>query len=109
MLISPTRSESIHFTLFFSSPRRFPSGPGNGFCKPPGRSRPKKGRPNSPVIKLQDMFESVANILRLLVGYCIDIRIADIVEALPGLLYSFKLDFAKVFRKILVIRVGEIP
>jgi hypothetical protein len=63
---------------------------------------------NPPVIKLQDMFESIANILRLLVGHRIDISIADIMEALPGLLYTLDLDFAKVVRKLTVISIREI-
>jgi len=63
---------------------------------------------NPPVIKIQDMLESIANILRLLVGYRIDISIADIVEALPGLLYALDLDFAKVVRKLPVISIREI-
>jgi hypothetical protein len=54
------------------------------------------------------MLESIANILRLLVGYRIDISIADIVEALPGLLYALDLDFAKVVRKLPVISIREI-
>jgi hypothetical protein len=63
---------------------------------------------NPPVIKIQDMLESIANILRLLVGDRIDISIADIVEALPGLLYALNLDFAKVVRKLPVISLREI-
>ncbi len=63
---------------------------------------------NPPVIKIQNMLESIANILRLLVGHCIDISIADIVEALPGLLYALDLDFAKVVRKLAVISIREI-
>jgi hypothetical protein len=63
---------------------------------------------NPPVIKLQYMLESIADILRLLVGHCINISIADIVEALPGLLYALDLDFAKVIRKLLVISIREI-
>ena len=54
------------------------------------------------------MLESITNILRLLVGYRIDISIADIVEALPGLLYALDLDFAKVVRKLPVISIREI-
>jgi hypothetical protein len=64
---------------------------------------------NSPVIKFQDMPEGIANILRLLVGYSIDISIADIVEALPVFLYAFDLDFAKVVRELTVISIREIP
>jgi len=63
---------------------------------------------NPPVIELQNMFEGIANILRLLVGYCVDIRIADIVKALPGLLYALDFDFAKVVRKLPVISIVEI-
>ena len=63
---------------------------------------------NPPVIEIQDILESIANILRLLVGYRIDISIADIVEALPGLLYALDLDFAKVVRKLPVISIREI-
>ena len=63
---------------------------------------------NPPVIKIQDMLESIANLLRLLVGHRIDISIADIVEALPGLLYALDLDFAKVVRKLPVISIREI-
>ncbi len=54
------------------------------------------------------MLESIANLLRLLVGYGIDISIADIVEALPGLFYALDLDFTKVVRKLPVISIREI-
>jgi len=64
---------------------------------------------NPSVIKFQDMLESIANILRLPVGYRIDKSIADIVEALAGLLYALDLDFAKVVRKFPVISIREIP
>ncbi len=55
------------------------------------------------------MLKSIANFLRLLVGYRIDISIADIVEALPGLLYALDLDFTKVVRKLPVISIRKIP
>jgi hypothetical protein len=70
----------------------------------PGRDAQR----NPPVIKFQDMLESIANILRLLVGHRIDISIADIVEALPGFLYALDLDFAKVVSKPPVISIREI-
>jgi len=63
---------------------------------------------NPPVIKLQNMLKSIANILRLLVRYCIDISIANVVEALPGLLYALDLDFAKVGYKLIVMSIREI-
>lgn len=55
------------------------------------------------------MLEGIANILRLLVGHRIDISIADIVEALPGLLHALDFDFTKVVRKLPVIGIREIP
>jgi hypothetical protein len=52
---------------------------------------------NPPVIKFQDMLERIANFLRLLVGYRINISIAYIVKALPGLLYALDSILPRLF------------
>jgi hypothetical protein len=70
----------------------------------PGRDA--QGHP--PVIKFQDMLESIAYFLRLLVGHRINISIADFVEALPGFFYALDLDFTQVVRKIPVIGILEV-
>ncbi len=86
------RDRERAFNLSFSSPRRYPSGPGNGPGKPPGRWHPRKGRP----VQLSSY------------KVRIDIGIADVMEALPGLLYALDLDFAKVVRKPQVVSIREI-